>query len=106
VFDRAVAFYGMIHLPPDWEGPGQGDPLAAATSPAAAPVLAIVGSEDPYTPPDHVDELEAAGATVASYEGAGHGFVHDPSRPSHRAAAAADAWERVRAFLDVTTGSA
>jgi carboxymethylenebutenolidase len=99
VFDRAVAFYGMIHLPPAWEGPGQGDPLAAATAPGASPVLAVVGTEDPYTPPDHVGELEAAGATVARYEGAEHGFVHDPSRPAHRAADAADAWERVRAFL-------
>lgn len=98
-FDRAVAFYGMIHLPPDWEGPGQGDPLRAATRPGAAPVLAVVGTEDPYTPPHHVDELEAAGAAVVRYQGAEHGFVHDPSRPAHRADDAADAWRRVTAFL-------
>ena len=33
------------------------------------------------------------------YEGADHGFVHDPSRPAHRADDAADAWSRVLAFL-------
>lgn len=98
-FDRAVAFYGMIHLPPDWEGTGQRDPLAAATVPGAAPVLAVVGTEDPYTPPAHVDELEAAGAAVVRYQDAQHGFVHDASRPAHRAEDAADAWRRVKAFL-------
>jgi dienelactone hydrolase len=33
------------------------------------------------------------------YEGAEHGFVHDASRPAHRADDAADAWRRVIAFL-------
>jgi dienelactone hydrolase len=33
------------------------------------------------------------------YEGAEHGFVHAPERPTPRAADAADAWRRVLAFL-------
>ena len=44
------------------------------TEPGAAPVLAIVGTADPYTPPDAVDALEATGAEVHRYEGAEHGF--------------------------------
>jgi len=33
------------------------------------------------------------------YEGADHGFVHDDTRPTHRAEDAADAWRRAIAFL-------
>ena len=43
--------------------------------------MAVVGTVDVWTPPADVDALEAAGATVVRYEGADHGFVHDPSRP-------------------------
>ena len=34
-----------------------------------------------------------------AYEGAEHGFVHDPTRPAHRADDAADAWDRVLTWL-------
>jgi carboxymethylenebutenolidase len=98
-FDRAVAFYGMIHVPERWQGDDQGDPLAAVTSPGACPVLAIIGTEDIWTPAADVDALEAAGATVVRYAGADHGFAHDDSRPVHRPADAADAWSRALAFL-------
>jgi len=37
---------------------------------------------------------------VVSYEGAEHGFVHDASRPAHRADDAADAWRQVVSFLE------
>ena len=100
-FDRAVSFYGMIHLPDSWQGPGLGDPLAAATAPGACPILAIVGTADPFTPEGDVAELEGAGAEVVRYEGAEHGFVHDASRPAHRADDAAEAWARASAFLTV-----
>ena len=98
-FDKAVAFYGMIRIPPQWQSDTQGEPLDCVTAPNAAPVLAIIGTADVYTPPDDVDALEAAGATVVRYEGAEHGFVHDPTRPSHRGDDAADAWRRVTDFL-------
>ncbi|MCC7077049.1 MAG: dienelactone hydrolase family protein [Acidimicrobiia bacterium] len=98
-FDRAVSFYGMIHVPEMWHGPGQGDPLAEVRKHAAA-VMAIIGEADEYTPPADVDELEAAGATVVRYAGAEHGFVHDPARPAHRPDDAADAWRRCIEFLE------
>lgn len=95
-FDRCAAFYGMIRLPADWHAPGADALDALLAQPGTAShVLAIIGTADPYTPPAHVAELEAAGASVVRYEGAEHGFVHDASRPSHRAEDAADAWRRV-----------
>ncbi len=101
-FDRLVSFYGMIRLPDRWRGPGQREPLQLvrhAENPAS--VLAIVGTADPYTPPDDVDRLIDAGVEVVRYDGAGHGFVHDPSRPEHRSEAAADAWARAHTHLAV-----
>ncbi|MAG03675.1 MAG: hypothetical protein CL406_03550 [Acidimicrobiaceae bacterium] len=98
-FDRHCPFYGMIRVPERWYGVGQGEPLAALSEGDASSVLAIIGCDDPYTPPVDVDDLEATGATVVRYEDAGHGFVHDPSRPSHRAADAADAWKRVLEWM-------
>ena len=98
-FWRAAAFYGMIRVPEQWQSATQGAPLDALASPDRCPTLAIVGTEDPWTPPADVDALEAAGVGVVRYAGADHGFVHDPSRPAHRAADAADAWSRVLTFL-------
>ena len=98
-FDRHCSFYGMIRVPDSWRGPGQGEPLDALAVGDASSVLAVIGVEDRWTPPEDVDALAATGATVARYEGADHGFVHDPSRPAHRADAATDAWERVVGWL-------
>lgn len=99
-FDRVVSFYGMIRLPEKWRGPGQREPLQLLDH-AADPnqILAIVGTRDPYTPPDDVDQLEAKGVQVVRYQGAEHGFVHDPERPSHRPSDAADAWSRFHKHL-------
>ena len=99
-FDRLVSFYGMIRIPDRWHGPGQREPLQLlhhADDPAD--ILAIIGTEDAYTPPEDVKDLMAAGVEVVQYEGAEHGFVHDPSRPSHRPTDAADAWSRFHAHL-------
>jgi carboxymethylenebutenolidase len=103
-FDRVVAFYGMVKVPEAWQGPGQGEPLDALAGRGDTEVMAVVGGEDEWTPADHLGELEEAGVTVVTYEGADHGFVHDPSRPAHRAADAADAWDRALAFLDGLPG--
>lgn len=98
-FDKVVAFYGMIRVPENFNGPGHREPLDAVSSPGAAPVLAVVGGRDHFTPAADIDALEATGATVVRYPEGEHGFVHDPSRPTHRADDAADAWRRVAEFL-------
>lgn len=98
-FARAVAFYGMIRLPDGWASASMGEPLDALARAERCPTLAIIGTADPYTPPDDVAAAEALGVEVARYEGADHGFVHDPSRPTHRADDAADAWRRSIDFL-------
>lgn len=100
-FDRVVSFYGMARVPEQWRSPTLGEPLQAVGAPGAAPVLALVGTEDPWVPAADLDALESVGATVVRYPGADHGFVHDPSRPTHRSEDAADAWARVTAFLAV-----
>lgn len=99
-FARSVAFYGMVRIPEQWRGPGQGEPLEALASPSRCPTMAIVGTADIWTPPADVEALENAGVTVIRYEGAEHGFVHAPDRPAHRPKEAADAWARAFAFLD------
>src|SRR6185369_14723650 len=69
-FDRAAPFYGMIRVPDAWRGPAQRDALdlLAAAPGSASKVMAIIGTDDPYTPARDVDDLEAAGATVVRYE--------------------------------------
>lgn len=98
-FHRAVAFYGMIRLPEPWQGPGMVEPLMALATPGRCPTMAVIGTADPYTPAQDVADAEALGVEVVRYEGADHGFVHDASRPIHRADDAADAWQRALAFL-------
>ena len=100
-FDRAVAFYGMIRLPENWRGAGHGEPLDALRRPERTTrVLAILGGRDQWTPPGDRAELAALpDVEVVLYGEAEHGFVHDASRPAHRAEDAADAWKRVAAFL-------
>lgn len=104
-FHAAVPFYGMIRNPERWRSDANGDAIDAlrATPGAAKRVLAIIGTADPYTPADEVAQLEAEGATVVRYDGAEHGFVHDPSRPAHRPDDAADAWRRAIEWLTTTS---
>jgi carboxymethylenebutenolidase len=101
-FDKAVAFYGMIRVPDDWQGPKTWQPLDTARN--VCPTLAIFGGVDGYTPADDIDALRAAWADrpdceIVVYPEADHGFVHAPERPTHRADDAADAWRRVLTFL-------
>ena len=101
-FVRAVAFYGMVRVPDAWHGDGQGDAIDVVTARATKgdlELLGLFGTDDGFCPDDQVDELEAAGAQVVRYGGAGHGWAHDSSRPTYRAQDAADAWHRTEAFL-------
>ena len=100
VFDRIVSFYGMIHLPEAWRSPVQAEPLQCLLAGDAERVLAIIGERDHYTPADAVEELAATGVTVVRYAEADHGFAHDPARPAHRPADAADAFARACAWLN------
>jgi dienelactone hydrolase len=98
-FTRAVSFYGMGRVPELWQSPTQGEPLDALARPGACPALALAGTADPWLPPDDLAALEAAGVEVVRYEGADHGFAHDPSRPAHRPGDAEDAWRRAVAHI-------
>jgi len=103
-FDRIASFYGMIRVPEAWQGPGQGQPLDhLRRAPAITKIMAVLGGRDTYTPPDDIAALRHAEVDaeveIALYPEAEHGFVHDPNRPAHRPDDAADAWDRVLAFL-------
>lgn len=98
-FHRAVGFYGMLRVPDHWRDEHSIEPLDAVRAAGACPTMAIVGTVDQWTPPADVEAAEAAGITVVRYEGADHGFVHDPTRPAHRERDAADAWKRAVVFL-------
>jgi carboxymethylenebutenolidase len=97
---RAVSFYGMVRLPDHWRGPAMGDALDLITERGSCPILFIAAMDDSFVPNEEVDELEATGAEVVRYRGAQHGFVHDPTRDTHRADDAADAWRRAIAFFN------
>ena len=99
-FARIASFYGMITLPEAWKGPGHGEPLDHLRAGHPDRVLAIIGGKDTWTPPDQVAELRELGVSVVEYPEAEHAFAHDPSRPIHRAADAADAFARARAWLE------
>lgn len=98
-FQRAVSFYGMVRVPEERRGDDQAPPLDALASSQRCPTLALMAMEDALIPVEDVDELERADVTVVRYEGADHGFAHDPNREAHRPDDAADAWARALAFL-------
>ena len=64
-----------------------------------AQMAEIAGTADQWVPAADLEALAAVGVEVGRYEGADHGFVHDPDRPAHRADDAADAWRRALAHL-------
>lgn len=101
-FHAAVSCYGMIRTPENWQGPGHTEPLDLLGE--ACPTLAIIGSADPYTPPDDIEALRRVltperGHEIVVYEGAEHGFVHAPDREAHRPDDAADVWRRALSWL-------
>ena len=99
-FARIVSFYGMITLPDAWKGPGHREPLEYLRAGHPDRVLAVIGNKDPWTPADHVSNLRELGVKVVEYAEADHAFAHDPARPTHRAADAADAFSKARAWLE------
>lgn len=98
-FASVVSFYGMVHVPEAWASADQGDPIELLARRGETAVMQIAGTEDVFLPESDLLELEAAGVAVRRYEGAEHGFLHDPSRPAHRADYAEDAWARALTFL-------
>jgi carboxymethylenebutenolidase len=91
----------MLTIPESWRNVGAVEPLDWLSRPSRTQVLAIVGGRDTMTPTADVDRLRALGdrVDIAFYPDAEHGFVHDPSRATHRPDDAADAWARAIAFL-------
>ena len=98
-FSKHCSFYGMIRVPEAWKSDTQSEPVSCLEKGDADSVLAIVGCNDNWTPKEDVDLLQSTGVTVASYEGADHGFVHDPSRPAHRPLDAKDAWIKAKNWI-------
>jgi carboxymethylenebutenolidase len=102
-FDAAVAFYGMLHTPDGWGGPGHKiDPIAVAGDMCST--LAVFGTNDPYTPMADIEQLQQAWANrtdceMMVVEGAEHGFVHDPDRDCHRPDDAAAAWTKALEWI-------
>ena len=98
LFDRIVAFYGMVRVPDFYAGPGQSEPLEHLAG-SGSEVLGLYGGQDPFVPAAHVAALREADVEVVEYPQCGHAFAHDPANPSYDAGASRDAWTRAIAFL-------
>jgi carboxymethylenebutenolidase len=90
--DATVIYYGRLTSDPE------------RLERLQAPILGIFGAEDRGIPVESVREFEAAlrelgkPAAIHVYEGADHAFAN-PSGTRYDAEAAADAWEKTKAFL-------
>lgn len=95
----AIGFYGH----PNREFPPGATPLLDRVDEFAAPLLCLMGGDDPGIPLDEVERfrqrLQAAGKPhdVVVYDGAPHSFFD--RKYEEYADAAADAWDRVLAFI-------
>lgn len=103
IFDRLIAFYGMIRVPDYWQSASQGEPLKYLAQADTSRVMAVQGGDDQFVSEQDVRDATAAGVSVAYYPEAGHAFAHDPSQDSYRPADAEDAWRRSLSFLRYTT---
>ena len=99
-FARIVPFYGMIRMPETMAGPGQREPLDLIKAGHPERILAMIGDQDPYTPPDDVTALVEAGVAVMRFPEASHAFAHDETRDSYRTDDAQSAWAACAAWLD------
>jgi carboxymethylenebutenolidase len=99
----AVSWYGQIR-PAMTPGVRTAGPLDVSGK-IGAPLLGLYGAEDLGIPAADVKEMETALKTAGKtaefvvYPGAPHAFFAD-YRPSYRAAAAKDAWERCVAWFN------
>ena len=97
----AVAWYGRLTGPK--HGPQPRHPLDVAGQ-LKAPVLGLYGGQDTGIPLDQVEQMRAAlreansASQVLVYPDAGHAFYAD-YRPSYRAEAAEDGWQRMQAWF-------
>jgi carboxymethylenebutenolidase len=72
----------------------------------ACPIIGFFGVEDTNPSPDDVKKIDAEMTKHGkphefhSYEGAGHAFLNFMNAERHRPKPAADAWEKMLAFLD------
>lgn len=96
----AVGFYGK----PDIDRPTGDRPFLQRTHLLEAPVLALMGGDDPSIPQPTIDALENAlrdhdaGHQVVVYPGAPHSFFD--RKQEEFTAESADAWRRVLDFID------
>lgn len=96
-----VAWYGRLVGEPTENTPRH--PVSVANE-LGAPVLGLYGGADQGIPLETVEQMRKACAEagkaceIVVYETAPHAF-HADYRPSYRAEAAKDAWERLLAFL-------
>ena len=72
----------------------------------ACPVIGFFGAEDTNPSPDDVKKIHAEMTRLGKphefhmYEGAGHAFLNFGNAERHRPKQAADAWEKMLAYLD------
>lgn len=114
----AVAFYGLLsHRHGLLARPGGLDPASKPVEPIEAarhlhcPLLALFGDDDAYVSQADVavlrERLVESGRPfdVISYSGVGHAFMNDTRPDAHDPEVAADAWDRMLAFLQETLAS-
>jgi carboxymethylenebutenolidase len=98
----AASFYGGGIAAP--QGPGGKAATLSRTGKISGRILCLMGGKDLLIPQDQVEAIRESLAgsgtrhEVVVYEEADHGFFCD-QRPSFDAAAAADAWERVKTLF-------
>lgn len=101
-WQAAGVFYGGNIMEPCGEGPSPFD----LTAQIACPVLGLFGADDKNPSPDDVKKIDARLTEHGkphefhTYEGAGHAFLNFSNPERHRPAQAADAWQKMLAFLD------
>ncbi|MEX1253419.1 MAG: dienelactone hydrolase family protein [Dehalococcoidia bacterium] len=97
----SVVFYGGNTMV-SW---GEGAAPFELSDRIACPVLGLFGEDDGNPNPADVAKIDAELTRLGkthefhSYAGAGHAFMSE-GRPSHRAEAAADAWQKCVAWFD------